>query len=58
VNAFFVRDDLTDGKFAEPFTAENHYHPPRYYLKFATGWPARASRVQAGGLSEERWCHP
>ena len=29
-NAFFVRDDLLAGKFAEPFTSENHYEPPRY----------------------------
>jgi len=29
-NAFFVRDDLVAGKFAEPFTSENHYEPPRY----------------------------
>jgi hypothetical protein len=41
-NAFFVRSDLTAGKFAEPFTAENHYHPPRYYLTtgFFSGHPA------------------
>ena len=31
-NAFFVRDDLVENKFARPFTAENHYHPPRYFL--------------------------
>lgn len=30
INAFFVRGDLCAGKFAEPFTAENHYEPPRY----------------------------
>lgn len=31
VNAFFVRDDLVDdGRFLAPFTAENHYEPPRY----------------------------
>lgn len=34
VNAFFVRDDIVEEKFARPFTAENHYHPPRYFL-----WP-------------------
>jgi hypothetical protein len=33
-NAFFVRNDLTAKKFAEPFTAENHYEPPRYPLTF------------------------
>ena len=30
VNAFFVRKDLAAGKFAEPFTAENHYNPWRF----------------------------
>ena len=30
VNAFFVRQDLAGNRFAEPFTAENHYEPPRY----------------------------
>jgi hypothetical protein len=33
-NAFFVREDLAKGHFAEPFTAENHYQPPRYYLTY------------------------
>ncbi|MGH9351339.1 MAG: hypothetical protein ACRD2G_04135 [Terriglobia bacterium] len=32
VNAFFVREDLARDRFLEPFTAENHYEPPRYYL--------------------------
>jgi hypothetical protein len=32
VNAFFVRDDLVGDRFAEPFTAENHYEPARYFL--------------------------
>jgi hypothetical protein len=32
VNAFFVRADLTGGKFAEPFTAENHHEPIRTSL--------------------------
>lgn len=32
VNAFFVRKDLVSDHFLEPFTAENHYEPPRYYL--------------------------
>jgi hypothetical protein len=30
-NAFFVREDESLSKFAEPFTAENHYEPPRYW---------------------------
>lgn len=33
VNAFFVRDDLIGDKFCAPFTAENHYEPPRYFLR-------------------------
>jgi len=31
-NAFFVRDDLVGPHFLPPFTAQNHYEPPRYYL--------------------------
>jgi len=30
VNAFFVRKDQDLALFAAPFTAENHYEPPRY----------------------------
>jgi len=33
LNAFFVRKDLVQDKFLEPYTAENHYEPPRYYLQ-------------------------
>ena len=33
VNAFFVRRDLVAGKFAEPFTAENHYNPWRFFYR-------------------------
>lgn len=32
VNAFFVDAPLAKGKFAEPFTAENHYEPRRVYV--------------------------
>jgi hypothetical protein len=32
VNAFFVRDDLLHDHFRQPYTAENHYEPPRYGL--------------------------
>jgi hypothetical protein len=32
VNAFFVRRDLTGARFRAPFTADEHYEPPRYYL--------------------------
>jgi len=31
-NAFFVREDLAGDLFCDPFTAGNHYEPPRYYL--------------------------
>jgi hypothetical protein len=31
-NAFFVRSDLTADRFAEPFTSENHYEPPRHHM--------------------------
>jgi hypothetical protein len=31
-NAFFVRKDLVGDKFLEPFSAEVHYEPARYYL--------------------------
>jgi hypothetical protein len=37
VNAFFVRGDLVAGLFAEPFTSENHYEPPRYALSHRRG---------------------
>lgn len=37
VNAFFVREDLVKDKFLEPFTAKNHYEPPRYFLGRKTG---------------------
>jgi hypothetical protein len=30
-NAFFLREDQGLSKFAAPFTAENHYEPPRYW---------------------------
>jgi hypothetical protein len=39
-NAFFVRDDLVGDKFAAPFTAENHYEPPRYALLHRRGHAA------------------
>jgi len=37
VNAFFVRDDLVGEKFCAPFSAENHYEPPRYDLAGSFG---------------------
>jgi predicted O-methyltransferase YrrM len=37
VNAFFVRDDLVGDRFCAPFTAVNHYEPPRYGLVGPSG---------------------
>ena len=37
VTAFFVRDDLVGDHFAAPFTAENHYEPPRYFVRMPNG---------------------
>ncbi|MDO1585581.1 hypothetical protein [Rhizobium oryzicola] len=38
VNAFFVREDLcSEALFAAPFTAENHYEPPRFGAVRARG---------------------
>lgn len=34
-NAFFVRRELAQGKFQEPFSPANHYHPARYFLTHA-----------------------
>jgi hypothetical protein len=39
INAFFVRRDLLGDKFAEPFTAENHFEPSRYFLLRRDGHP-------------------
>ena len=36
-NAFFVRNDLVQDKFCEPFSALNHYEPPRYHVWFSAG---------------------
>jgi hypothetical protein len=47
-NAFFVRRELAGDKFAAPFTAENHYQPPRYYLVWYKGGHPR--RVGPPGL--------
>lgn len=35
LNAFFVRRELARGKFQEPFSAANHYHPARYFLTYS-----------------------
>jgi hypothetical protein len=40
VNAFFVRKDLVEDKFSQPYTAENHYEPARFWLKYPAGHAA------------------
>jgi hypothetical protein len=37
VTAFFVRDDCLGSLFAEPYTSENHYEPPRYFIRMPNG---------------------
>ncbi len=39
INAFFIRQDLLMDKFLEPYTAENHYEPPRYHFQTKPGHP-------------------
>jgi hypothetical protein len=39
VNAFFVRQDLVKNKFLKPYTAANHYEPPRFFLSRSIGHP-------------------
>ena len=47
-NAFFVRQDLTADKFLEPFTAENHFEPARYWLSVMTaGHPASYATLES-----------
>ena len=38
-NAFFIRSELLGDHFCAPFTAENHYEPPRYWLGRRDGHP-------------------
>jgi hypothetical protein len=47
VNAFFVRRDLAQGKFLEPFDAETHYEPPRYLLNARLSHPVDFGRFEA-----------
>lgn len=44
VNAFFVREDLVGDAFCAPFTAENHYEPPRFDLAGSFGHRAGMGR--------------
>lgn len=45
VTAFFVRNDLLQSHFAEPFTSENHFEPPRYFMRMPNGHPTRFGKV-------------
>lgn len=47
LNAFFVHEDLIGDKFAGPFTAENHYEPPRYFVNFYSGHPSDFSSFES-----------
>jgi hypothetical protein len=54
-NAFFVRNDLvSDQLFCHPFTAQNHYEPPRYFLLAAyhSGFPPGFGPFQIVNQSE------
>lgn len=44
VNAFFVREDLIKDHFTGPFTAENHYEAPKYFLYHTPGHPRNVQR--------------
>lgn len=39
VNAFFIRLDLVSNFFVEPYTAENHFESPKYFLIHRLGHP-------------------
>jgi hypothetical protein len=43
VNAFFVREDLIKDKFTGPFTAGNHFEPPKYFLYHTPGHPRKVN---------------
>lgn len=46
-NAFFVRKDVMSNHFQKPYTAENHYQPPRYYLVgLNTGIPPSYTTIE------------
>jgi hypothetical protein len=48
VNAFFVRKDLLQEKFAAPFTAEHHYEPLRLHLiRDASPYPVELGEFEA-----------
>ena len=46
INAFFVRADLCGSDFCEPYTAENHYEPARYWMARTAGHPPGVGPVE------------
>ncbi len=46
VNAFFVRGDLCGMHFCEPYSAENHYEPARYWMLRTAGHPPGIGPVE------------
>jgi hypothetical protein len=40
-NAFFVRKDLIGNKFTGPYTSENFFEPPRFFLYRTNGHPRK-----------------
>lgn len=61
VNAFFVRTDLVEQalsvnphSFCQPFTAEHHYEPPRYFLHYSSGHPPSAEVITQGITDETK----
>jgi hypothetical protein len=47
VNAFFVRDDLLGARFLAPYTSEQHWEPPKHYLRFSPGQKVSPSEIGA-----------
>ena len=45
VNAFFVKKELVADKFLAPFSAENHYEPPRFYFSTLPSGHKSSSRT-------------
>lgn len=41
LNAFYVREDVMGDHFTGPFTVENHYEDPKYYLYTKRGHPRK-----------------
>ncbi len=53
VNAYFVREDLLQDRFLEPYTAETHYQPRRWALKRIVSGHSASLATLDGWLSRE-----